>query len=335
MASSRSVRNLPVVVLNGAQHPYKDEAWLHVVYDGMCRSVYVNNVSHAQGEAEKWLLPFLEDPAMSDCNHIDIDAISRNYKGYKHQVPQTITPWHPKYIDLRDLVNCEAQSPYSFVANYRPLPLRPLGRYDDFYKREKELERNANRVMIRIAFGYEGLEEIKIETQIHQKLDRTGCTLKFLGHVHEKGRIIGMALQYPERFRSASLPDDGGKCQRAISKIHRHGYAHLSITPDSFIIAGTTARLVNWGHAQHDNDPEIVQGAKVNDSVDLREICLGLQLPPRMKHWINVQKRATACWTPPFGQLTNAPPTVPQPILGTGEFTTSEIISFQYGLPPV
>jgi hypothetical protein len=85
--------------------------------------------------------------------------------------------------------------------------------------------------IMKIASFENGIARIEQETRVYKALQGTDAAPKFLGHVTEKGRVIGFLLEYLDGARRISS-DDGfydlalSRCESALEKLHRQGVAH-------------------------------------------------------------------------------------------------------------
>ncbi|KAH7354225.1 hypothetical protein B0T11DRAFT_342349 [Plectosphaerella cucumerina] len=76
---------------------------------------------------------------------------------------------------------------------------------------------------------------IEAETQMYQVLDDTGIAPKFLGHIHEEGRVMGILLEKVTGGRSAE-PADLERCKAALDRLYKLGYLHGDCNKYNFII---------------------------------------------------------------------------------------------------
>ncbi|KAL2756823.1 hypothetical protein ACRALDRAFT_1062506 [Sodiomyces alcalophilus JCM 7366] len=76
---------------------------------------------------------------------------------------------------------------------------------------------------------------IEAETRMYQVLDDQGIAPKFLGHIHEEGRVIGILLEKVPDGRPAE-PPDLGRCKAALERFHALGYLHGDCNKYNFVI---------------------------------------------------------------------------------------------------
>ncbi len=81
---------------------------------------------------------------------------------------------------------------------------------------------------------------IEAETTIFEHLAALNIGLKFLGHVHENGRVIDFALEKLLDQRPAG-PDDVAACRAELGRMHSHGILHGDVNRYNFLIGGDGA----------------------------------------------------------------------------------------------
>ena len=77
---------------------------------------------------------------------------------------------------------------------------------------------------------------IEQETRIYQRLEGTGLAPRFLGHVHEQGRVIGFLLAYAEGRHAGT--QDLTDCRAALDQLHRLAVLHGDTNRYNFIVDG-------------------------------------------------------------------------------------------------
>ncbi|KAI2783815.1 hypothetical protein F4815DRAFT_442070 [Daldinia loculata] len=87
---------------------------------------------------------------------------------------------------------------------------------------------------------------IETETTMYSRLQGTGISPKFLGHVTEEGRgVIGFILEIIMNSRPAE-PRDLTICQEVLSRLHALDIKHGDIHKDSFLVQGGKAFLIDF-----------------------------------------------------------------------------------------
>ncbi|KZZ91612.1 alpha-galactosidase A [Ascosphaera apis ARSEF 7405] len=146
--------------------------------------------------------------------------------------------WHSKFIAFDDLVDPEGVSENVFEATYCPT-LTSLS--DVPYLREP-LNRSGPRIIVKIQGRENDVDSVQRETNLYKHLTeiRSWLSPRFLGHVHEKGRVIGFALEKIADARGISCLDDFPLCESALKQLHALGALHGSVDEaDRFLISGT------------------------------------------------------------------------------------------------
>lgn len=85
---------------------------------------------------------------------------------------------------------------------------------------------------------------IEAETAMYRTIDEHNVAPKFLGHLHENGRVVGMLLEYIEGRRPRK-EQDYETCASVLSCLHDLGLVHGDVNLDNFIVTGVgEAKLV-------------------------------------------------------------------------------------------
>ncbi|KAF2758788.1 alpha-galactosidase A [Pseudovirgaria hyperparasitica] len=134
-------------------------------------------------------------------------------------------PWHQTRINCLELQKTEQLTATAFEALSPPsippttTPNSPA----------------ATTVIAKIArFEWE-LPRIEQETRAYQLLQGTGLAPRFLGHVHENGRIMGFLVEKLQG-RPAALADLG-ICEAALAKFHELGFVHGDVNRYNFLVS--------------------------------------------------------------------------------------------------
>jgi len=88
---------------------------------------------------------------------------------------------------------------------------------------------------------------IEAETRSYRDLHGLGLGPKFLGHLSENGRPMGMLIEYFDGRRPTQ--DDFEACSKALKRLHALGWAHRDINRDNFVVVGSEAKLVDLEQA--------------------------------------------------------------------------------------
>ncbi|KAJ6009114.1 hypothetical protein N7499_000932 [Penicillium canescens] len=107
---------------------------------------------------------------------------------------------------------------------------------------------NSTAVIAKVArFEWE-LPRLSLETLIYKSLEDTGLAPRFIGHVHEHGRVVGFMLEKLEG-REANI-NDLSSCQSALQRLHDIGILHGDANRYNFIIQDDKARLIDFEKSQ-------------------------------------------------------------------------------------
>ncbi|KAF2274532.1 uncharacterized protein EI97DRAFT_495292 [Westerdykella ornata] len=98
------------------------------------------------------------------------------------------------------------------------------------------------------------LPRIEQETRAYQLLEGSGLAPRFLGHVHENGRIMGFLIEKLEG-RSASF-QDLSICETALGKLHELGLVHGDVNRYNFLITEEGVKLLDFECLQENASPE-------------------------------------------------------------------------------
>ncbi|CAK7272237.1 hypothetical protein SEPCBS119000_005019 [Sporothrix epigloea] len=88
------------------------------------------------------------------------------------------------------------------------------------------------------------IPRIENETKVYQLLEGSGLAPRFLGHIHENGRIMGFALEKLEGRRACL--DDLSHCESAIRKLHGLGLLHGDVNRHNFLITEDGMKLIDF-----------------------------------------------------------------------------------------
>lgn len=98
------------------------------------------------------------------------------------------------------------------------------------------------------------IPRIERETRAYQLLEGSELAPRFLGHIHENGRVMGFVLEKVEG-RPASL-QDLNLCEQALRKLHDLGCTHGDINRYNFLITNEGAKLIDFEHLVENASPE-------------------------------------------------------------------------------
>ncbi|KAI1745862.1 hypothetical protein F4680DRAFT_442136 [Xylaria scruposa] len=139
-------------------------------------------------------------------------------------LPKIENTWHPTRIDHLELREIDRSR-----TNVR-LVTHPL------FKRP---------VIVKLAEFPWHIPDLGAETAAYEWLEDKGVGPKFLGHVTEAGRIMGIILENVGETRPAE-PRDLKACRAALAKLHSFGIKHGSIHKNNFLVRGKKVILVDF-----------------------------------------------------------------------------------------
>ncbi|KAE8419720.1 hypothetical protein BDV36DRAFT_294062 [Aspergillus pseudocaelatus] len=147
-------------------------------------------------------------------------------------LPSVNCIWHANLVDCMDLTKTRTISPNAFEAT---CPLTKSGPQDT--------------VIAKLArFEWE-IPRIERETQAYKMLEQTGLAPRFLGHVHEHGRVIGFVLEKLEGRHS--YIEDLSTCQALLQRFHGLGLLHGDVNRYNFIIQQGSAKLIDFENSRY------------------------------------------------------------------------------------
>ncbi|KAL7921091.1 alpha-galactosidase A [Trichoderma austrokoningii] len=197
-------------------------------------------------------------------NHWNTAYVSRNAATGKLQaalekkdLPGVETVWHQNKIDFLDLQRTQQ---LSLLAQECTTESRNLVSHSQSEKCGQ------NTIIAKIArFPWE-VQYIEAETRIYKLLQSSAIAPRFLGHIHEEGRVIGFLLEKVEGRRAGIA--DLAICQRALERLHSLGILHGDVNRHNFIIGSNhEAVLIDFEKAVLSTDARSLE----NEMESLRE----------------------------------------------------------------
>ncbi|KAH8904103.1 alpha-galactosidase A [Coniochaeta sp. PMI_546] len=161
-------------------------------------------------------LPYYEDTWNSAC-------ITRNPSS--HQLEATLSPaglpsvksiWHPRMIDFLDIERTEYLALLTQECKWKAASA-------------------PERMIAKMARFHWEVQYLEAETRMYQVLEGRDIAPKFLGHIHEAGRVIGFLLEKIPDGRNAE-PADLEICEAALRRFHALGFVHGDCNKYNFIV---------------------------------------------------------------------------------------------------
>lgn len=165
-------------------------------------------------------LPWQDDSWNSATITRDLSSSDLTASISKIDLPGVQTIWHPLMIEHVDLERTE----------YLTLLTQEC-------KLNADVPALPERMISKMArFDWE-VQYMEAETRMYKILDSEGKDIapKFLGHVHEAGRVMGFVLEKIPDGRNAE-PADLEVCEAALRRFHALGYVHGDCNKYNFII---------------------------------------------------------------------------------------------------
>ncbi|KAK4140943.1 alpha-galactosidase a, partial [Dichotomopilus funicola] len=150
--------------------------------------------------------------------------------------------WHPTKVDCLELERIKQLTAMAFEAFP---PSNPLVTHPP----------PATVIAKIVRFEWE-LPRIEQETRAYQMLEGTGLAPRFLGHIHENGRIMGFLLEKAEG-RPASFPDLSA-CETALGKLHELGLVHGDMNRYNFLVTDAGAKLIDFECLRENASPGLM-----------------------------------------------------------------------------
>ncbi|GLA69553.1 hypothetical protein AtubIFM55763_009507 [Aspergillus tubingensis] len=191
------------------------------------------------------------DPASGE---LTIELQNRNLTG--------ITDfWHPVQIDCLQLRRTRQLTATAFEATFCGSELIST----------TTLEKNITFIVKIARFEWE-IPRLSRETSIYKQLQLQGISdlaPRFLGHVHEQGRVIGFILEKIEG-REAGIEDLVG-CQATLKRLHEFGIVHGDVNRYNFVVRGDgTVRLIDFEGSWQDKGAIAIMRAEM-ESLGIRD----------------------------------------------------------------
>jgi Lipopolysaccharide kinase (Kdo/WaaP) family len=184
----------------------------------------------------KWdrtIIPLLPPMPLGDwnkghvTNHPDKGTPYFSYFA-KVELPTILSTWHPMRIDWLELERAQRLRANIYTATLK----KDVG----------GTRIAADEVVIKFArFPWE-MQYFEDETRVYERLDRQGIPIpRFLAHLTEEGRVIGLVIEYIKDARHAG-PEDLEECQDALRKLHRLGILHGDVNRHNFLVREADGR---------------------------------------------------------------------------------------------
>ena len=206
----------PICLAQDVHPPERDSSLYRLAYK--TRIIYVEvhptaNITYDDLIDNRFIIRLLPrfHNIPTDANWVDIESTTR--VTWSHKPLKGVNRcWHPAKIDLREL--------------------RPL---EYFTPQVCKVEYNNNMAIAKFArFEYE-IQFVQQETRIYEIIDGHDIGPRFLGHLTEENRVVGMLLEYIYDARNATVDDLEG-CARVLQRLHQLRICHNDINLYNFLV---------------------------------------------------------------------------------------------------
>lgn len=225
----------------------KDESKYRLLIDGRVR--YLSIAAHSLDTDTLRFLPSLLDalPSLESPMDWTIAYISRQSNtGHltavfsERKLTGVQGTWHPQTIDCLHLTRLKQITASVFEASLNQLDLALPSIF-----------------IAKIArFEWE-IPRLERKTQAYSILEGTGLAPRFLGHVAEHGRIIGLLLEKVEG-REAGI-GDLAVCEAAVKRVHGFGLTHGDLDRFNFLIGKNGVKMIDFENSNAQMDKQEMQ----------------------------------------------------------------------------
>jgi predicted Ser/Thr protein kinase len=187
-------------------------------------------------------------PPTIDTTHNHATITSSGTVTFSHQAFKGITTlWHSNTIDITTLPVVREIKANVFKVQY-----------------------NGDLAIAKFArFEFE-IQFIEAETAAYYSIEREDIAPKFLGHLFENGRGVGMLLEYIDGRRPAK--EDLNACTSVLDQLHCLGMIHGDINRDNFVVKMRKAILLDFENCRRGTEEErkkeveVLKNEFLNDS---------------------------------------------------------------------
>lgn len=163
---------------------------------------------------------------------------SRNLDGVRE-------PWHANSVNILDLSRVKQLNGDAFECTFAAAQDKP----------------HSGSMIAKIArFEWE-IRWIAQETKIYKLLQGSHIAPRFLGHIHEQGRVMGLLVEKVEGMREAGI-EDLERCKAVLESFHALGMVHGNVNRNSFLVPvddDGQVRLIDFGWSQVSEDADAMR----------------------------------------------------------------------------
>ncbi|KAK2834913.1 hypothetical protein FQN49_006787 [Arthroderma sp. PD_2] len=220
----------------------KDDSEYRLLIDGKVKYVTISPRTYdrntlsapleslpALPKAKEWNIAFISRDPFT--NELKTRLSNRELVGV-HEL------WHPKSVDCLTLTKVKQLS-----ANVSEVTVSGNQGSDSSVSLS-----SGTTAILKIARFEREIPRIVQETIAYRLLAESGLAPRFLGHVHEHGRVIGILMEKVEG-REASI-DDLQVCKDAVQRFHKLGLLHGDVNKYNFIVHNGAAKLIDFENSR-------------------------------------------------------------------------------------
>ncbi|KAL1874330.1 hypothetical protein Daus18300_003694 [Diaporthe australafricana] len=109
----------------------------------------------------------------------------------------------------------------------------------------------------KIAYFEWEIPNIERETHIYRLLQQTDITPRFLGHIHEEGRVIGFL---PEKLDGVSAGiEHHSRCAEILGRLHQVELLHGDVNRYNFISGQSRTKMIDFEQCQKLQDRKLME----------------------------------------------------------------------------
>ncbi|KAG8627883.1 hypothetical protein KVT40_003756 [Elsinoe batatas] len=168
----------------------------------------------------------------------------------KSELPSVSNIWHQGQIDYLDLT---------------------LGKMYNSNVREAALpEASASFIAKFACFPWQN-HWIENETEAYSWIEGHNLGPKFLGHITEHGRVMGLMVEKIEGTRHAGLKDLAA-CRQVLARLHALGIKKGDINRHNFLVRKGQAFMIDFDGAEKCDDPEVLEAEMEALEAELQDV---------------------------------------------------------------
>ncbi|KAF1983435.1 hypothetical protein K402DRAFT_338380 [Aulographum hederae CBS 113979] len=104
----------------------------------------------------------------------------------------------------------------------------------------------------------QGITAIDKETEAYSWIEGSGVGPKFLGHVHEEGRVIGFVIEKVEGIHPY-MNQHSEQTRAAMGKLHALGVRHCDLNACNVLVREDKAVIIDFETANKTNDQKLLE----------------------------------------------------------------------------